>query len=285
MARRLVRPPRRPRAEAPAAPQPWWKRWWVRIAAVAVPVAVALVTLALTDVYGLLKTKVSAGPPSGLKADAGWPAADGCDLVTAAAMVKGGPPITELDIDDFEKDPRTLVTEQDGASWQDGILSLTFSTEGAEAISISAVRPHILGRSTTVSYDWVLRKTTSCGGGDDPSFLRFDLDKNRLVSIEGGKEKVRSEEGGSLLTGETVKKGSPLYANFDVRSCTASYTWTLEIEYRQGTDRKTTALGPFRSAGGVEGIPVYDLKPSESGLGRELVDTGTVTEAGCGGEG
>ncbi|MYT75155.1 MULTISPECIES: hypothetical protein [unclassified Streptomyces] len=243
-----------------------------------------VVPLFLTGTVSFVKDKVDPPPPETLDILPGWPAADGCDRVSAVAMRKGGPPVTSVELDDFEKDPRALVVANEtGVSWEHGVLNLTLSTKGKGKITVNSVVPHVKDRTRATAYDWVLQKTRSCGGaGGGSSVLRFDLDRAELRDVVDGKEAAQAVPGNSMLTGRSVTKDDPAYVTVDVRSCAASYTWTLTVAYMVGGERKTKNLGPFRSAGGVAGVPVYDVQPEESGTGRELVDTHTSTKSACG---
>ncbi|MER5948432.1 hypothetical protein ABT127_20495 [Streptomyces sp. NPDC001904] len=242
------------------------------------------VPLFLTGTVSFVKDTVDPPPPSTLDVLTGWPAADGCDRASAVAMKKGGPPVTSVELDDFEKDPRTVVAAQkSGASWQHGVLNLTLSTQGKDKITVTGVVPHVQTRTRATAYDWVLQKTRSCGGaGGGPSVLRLDLDRVELHDVVDGKESAQVVPGNSMLTGRTVTKDDPAYVTVDVRSCAASYTWTLSVSYMVGGEKKSKNLGPFRSAGGVAGVPVYDVQPEATGTGRALVDTRTTTKSACG---
>ncbi|WP_240140215.1 hypothetical protein [Streptomyces sp. MUM 178J] len=220
----------------------------------------------------------------GLIVSAAWPSeAQGCGTEAAVAMPAGGLPLRSLELDDFENDPRDTAAAEGAASWETGTLTLSFSTNGDDAIHIDSAQPRIVSQQEHIPLDWVLYKTKGCGGGSSAggtvkSHL-FDLDHKRMVTVVNGKELRLDAPGGSLLTGTAVTKDKPLYASFSVRSCTAYYEWVLDVAYTENGERKTHREGPFRSVGGVRDVPVYDIQTV--GGGRELLKTGSVTDGSC----
>ncbi|MFD8933884.1 hypothetical protein ACFV0R_01265 [Streptomyces sp. NPDC059578] len=221
-------------------------------------------------------------PPNTLKVLTGWPASSACDQGSRVAMPKGGPPVTAIDLDDFQKEPRNIAAEKGAASWGRGVLNLTLSTEGKGKISVESVVPHVKGRTQRTAYDWVLQKTESCGGGGGgPSHLHLDLERQKLFDVVDGKLAAHPVPGNSMITGKTVTRDEPAYVTVSVSSCKASYEWSLTVTYLLGGKRKQTELGPFRSTGQVAGVPVYDIRPESTGTGRVLVDTKETTKATC----
>ncbi|MEG3627569.1 hypothetical protein [Streptomyces poriticola] len=219
---------------------------------------------------------------------AAWPAeAEGCGTQAAVAMPAGGLPVHDLDLDEFGQDPRDIAAADGAASWEVGTLTLAFTTTGGDPIHIDSARPRILSRQKHVSLDWVLHKRNGCGGpgGGESSAtstvrsLVFDLDRKRMVTVVNGEELRLDAPGGSLLTGTTVSKEKPLYASFAVHSCSAYYEWVLDVTYTENGERRTHREGPFRSVGGVRGVPIYDIETV--GGGRKLLDTATRTVSSC----
>ncbi|AWK11349.1 hypothetical protein [Streptomyces spongiicola] len=216
---------------------------------------------------------------------AAWPAeAEGCGTQTAVAMPAGGLAVHDLDLDKFDQDPRDIAAAEGAASWEVGTLTLAFTTTGGDPVHVHSAQPRILSRQKHVPLDWVLHKRHGCGGGETGATstvrsLVFDLDRKRMVTVVNGKELRLDAPGGSLLTGTSVSKEKPLHASFAVHSCSAYYEWVLDITYTENGERRTHREGPFRSVGGVRGVPIYDIETV--GGGRKLLDTSTRTVNSC----
>jgi hypothetical protein len=207
----------------------------------------------------------------------------GCDMTTAVAMPRGKFPLNKLVLGDVRRDPRDDAASHGAYSWQNGQLTLLLSVKGKGSVTVTDVKPHVRSSQKKKSYDWVLQKTDGCGGPNLPAYTRFDLDTSAFETVEAGRAGVVLGRNVTPLQGQKVTRQQPQRASFVVHSCHASYTWSLEVRYRLSGQDKTQVkvLGPFRSAGGIPGIPVHDLKPSENGQGHVLVDTGKKTSAGC----
>lgn len=214
-----------------------------------------------------------------------WPADPGCDFTTSVAMPVGGPAATSIEYT-FQEDPRASVIKRGGASWELGALTFTLTSQRA-TVHLVAVEPVILSREDNPDIDWILTRTRGCGPGTG-HYLRLNLDTSRLYKIVDGKEyPEHSPKGGPGVRGVTITPESPLFVRMQVTSCAARmYTWFLRIRYVSDGQPGVLQIGsekePFRSVGGIEGIPIFDISSGEVGEQLQPFVTGKRSSRKCG---
>jgi len=219
--------------------------------------------------------------PAALGVHLTWPTSGGCDLDTAAAMPAGGRPVRDLHLT-YDEDPRTTAVRAGAASWETGSLGLTLTNSSADPIHVASIRPQVRSVEPKARFAWVLRKPKGCGG-PAPRYLRYDLDHDRFTVRDGDRDIPYGSPRAPAIPGMTVTRKDPAYIYVAVRSCAASYRWNLTLTYTIG-NRQMSRRIDLRSAGGVAGVPIYDVVTGSTGT-RRLVDTHRVTSAKCRGHG
>lgn len=220
---------------------------------------------------------------AGIGVHVSWPTNPGCDVETSVAMPAGGKALESLPFT-FDQDPRTTATDAGAASWENGTLKLTLTNRAADPLHVESVQPRVVRTETRPRLDWVLEKPKGCGGGEAQRSLEYDLDRDRLLIREDGKESPYGSGGDSSLSGLTVTRDGPAYLRFAVRSCRAYYEWVVDITYTIGNERLSHRVGGLRSVGGVAGVPVFTMTANPDGT-RKTERSGEVTSARCGSRG
>lgn len=194
----------------------------------------------------------------------GWPAGGGCDFETAVAIPKGGPSPERFTFT-FAEDPRVAVVKKGGVSWESGLLSLTLSAN--RVVHLESITPVILSRNQKPEISWVLTRRLGCGPGSGV-FLRLDLDESRLLSVTPDGVFPEGSPKGPKVKGVKISPDDPLSIEMQVKSCKAAYSWMLKITYvsegRKGEIEIGSPEAPFRSAGGVPGVAIYDVQAGEA---------------------
>ncbi|MER6170883.1 hypothetical protein [Streptosporangium sp. NPDC001681] len=213
-----------------------------------------------------------------------WPADSGCDFATSVAMPAGGPRAERIPYT-FQEDPRESVIKKGGVSWERGVLTVTLNSH--RTVHIQSINPVITSRLEKPGFDWVLTRTRGCGPGTG-KFLRLDLATSRLFEVKDGKEYPEgSSEGGPGVRGATVTPSAPLQLRLEVTSCAArTYSWFLKVRYVSEGRPDELEIGseqnPFRSTGGVAGIPIFNISSGELGNEYKPIDTNKRTSKKCG---
>lgn len=214
-----------------------------------------------------------------------WPLTGGCEPNRAVAMARGGKDVRAIPYP-LDRDPRLSVIEAGGASWVSGGLGLVVSaTEGRSVIVDIDFR--VYRRTPSPAVDWVLvQERGGCGGLDlAGQFLRYDLDRSRVVNVDGDAEYDESSPKGPVLRGIRVDYESPLRLGVNVRSCGALYEWGVDIRYTKGGETKTWTVGPptapLRSVGGVKDVPRWKIGPERDSQARRLSPLSERTDQLC----
>ncbi|MFB9370884.1 hypothetical protein [Kitasatospora albolonga] len=216
------------------------------------------------------------GKPATVSVGSVWPARNaGCDLTSRVAMPRGGPEVGAVDLG-FENDPRNAAAAMGAASWLAGALTVSVSAVDAP-VTLTRLQP-VIKRVDTPPYAWTLSRPEGCGGPSLPVWPELDLDRARLTApVEGGRwvEVGTAPDG---ITGTLVEKGQSKLIILKVTSCKASYEWSLDVGYLVDGVERTTSLGPFRSAGTLDGVPGYQIKVRTDGPGRLVVPAEELTD-------
>ncbi|MGW4651303.1 hypothetical protein [Kitasatospora sp. NPDC004289] len=209
------------------------------------------------------------GKPAEVPIGAAWPARlTACDQTSRAAMPRGGADIGALDLG-FDNDPRNSAASLGAASWKAGLLTVSVSAVD-DPVTVTRLRP-VIRKVDTPPYAWTLSHPSGCGGNNPPVFPELDLDTGKLKVKKPDGSWVEVGTAVDGITGTLVEKGGTQLVFLKVLSCEASYEWSLEVGYVVGGVDRTTSLGPFRSAGKLDGVPAYQLGTRSDGPGRVLV--------------
>lgn len=220
-----------------------------------------------------------------LDIEAQWPIMGDCDIRTAAAMPVGGRALSSFSFT-FREDPRVTVANAGGTAWDAGGIILNFTSKKNRSVVIHNISPIILGVERKPRIAWVLQKNKGCGGGDDSPYLLLDLKRSKMFVVKDEKKHDSSSANGPKLRDFTVTAEKPFTVPLVVEACSALYRWMLKIEYSVDGVRKEHTIGsegkPLQAAGGIAGVPIYEVVPAKSGVGRTVENTKKATSENCG---
>jgi hypothetical protein len=212
---------------------------------------------------------------------ASWPNSPGCDTATRVAVPEGGPTVESIPFT-LNEDPRVTVVNAGGASWMRGSLRVTLRAQEGKFVTIDTVRVQVLRNTPDVRLSSVIEVDSGCGGEPLATHLQFDLDKSNMTVVQGD-ESTGSRITGPTLSGITVTQEEPFHFTIEAVSCSAAYEWVVWVEYSAGSrsySKKIPIEGAsLRSVGGVAGVPIYGIRPSRDGTGRDISRTGRMTQA------
>ncbi|GGS79930.1 hypothetical protein ACFFV7_12230 [Nonomuraea spiralis] len=206
-----------------------------------------------------------------------WPIMSDCDVRTAVAMQAGGRSLGSYSFT-FREDPRVTVASAGGMAWDAGGIVLSFSAKKNRNVVVHSISPIILGVEDKPRVAWVLQKSKGCGGGDDSPYLLLDLKHSKLLIVKGKKKFDSSAASGPKIRDFPVSMEKSITVPLVVEACSGLYRWMLKVEYSVDGVRTEQTIGsekkPLLAAGGIAGVPIYDIVPAKSGVGRTVEATG-----------